>query len=56
MFLPSLWLLASSSSLLVCALPTLGSVNSENSVNSKTIGVTNRASDTAGLVGRIPST
>ena len=54
MLLSSLWLLASSSSLLAHAFPTLGSANSVNNVNSKTTGITNRASDTTGLVGRIP--
>ena len=51
MLLSSLWLLASSSSLLAHAFPTL---DSANSVNSKTTGITNKASDTTGLVGRIP--
>ena len=39
------WFLESSSSLLACALPTLGAANSGN---SKTTGVTNRNSDTLG--------
>ena len=39
-------LLESSSSLWAWALPTLGSANRANSVNSKTTGVTNRMSDT----------
>ena len=43
MCLKFLWLLKSSSSLLVCALPTL---DSANSVNSKRIGTVNRISDT----------
>ena len=43
MCLQFLWLLTSSSSLLARALPTLSSANS---VNSKTIGVTNRICDT----------
>jgi len=43
MCLHFLRLLTSSSSLLACALPTLGSANS---VNSKTTGVTIRISDT----------
>ena len=38
-----LWLLRSSPSLLLCALPTL---DSANSVNSKRIGTVNRISDT----------
>ena len=33
------------------AFPTL---DSANSVNSKTTGITNKARDTTGLVGRIP--
>ena len=37
-----LWLLEFSSGLLTHALPTLGSVNSVDSVNSKTVGVRNR--------------
>ena len=39
-------LLESPSSLLVRALPTLGSGNSADSVNSKTAGIKNRISDT----------
>ena len=42
MCLHFLWLLASSSSLLAHALPTLGSANSVDTVNSKTIGAMNR--------------
>ena len=42
MCLQFLWLLASSSSLLCHALPTLGSANSVNSMNSKTTGHMNR--------------
>ena len=41
--------LESSSSLLGHALSILGSANSVNSVNSKTIGVTNKISNTAGI-------
>jgi len=37
-----LWLLEFSSGLLTHALPTLGSVNGVDSVNSKTVGVRNR--------------
>ena len=40
-----LQILASSSSLLAQALPTLGSVNSANNVSSKTIGIMNRISN-----------
>ena len=43
MCLQFLWLLASPSSFLACALPTLGSANS---VNSETTGVMNRISKT----------
>ena len=50
MWLQFLWLLESPSSLLAHALPTLGSANS---VNSRTVGVTNKISDTIGVVGRI---
>ena len=38
-----------SSNLLACALPTTGSVNSVDSVNSKTMGITNRIINTHGL-------
>ena len=48
MCLPFLWFLESSS-LLALALSTLGSANSVNSVNSKTIGVTNKISNIAGI-------
>ena len=47
--------LKSSSSLLAHGLSTLGSANSENSVNSKTIGNTNRISNTTGIVSRMNS-
>lgn len=50
MWLQFLWLLESPSSLLAHAFPTLGSANS---VNSRTVGVTN-VGDTIGVVGRIP--
>ena len=46
MCLQFLWLLKSSSSLLACALPTVGSANSVDSVSSETAGVMNRISDT----------
>ena len=46
MCLHFLWLLTSSSSLLAQALPTLGSMNSADSMNGKTIGIMNRISDT----------
>lgn len=49
MCLQFLGLLKSPSSLLAQALPTLGSASSAYSVNSKTIGVTSRISNTAGL-------
>ena len=45
MCLQFLWLLAFSSSPLAHVLPTMGSVNSVPSVNSKTIGVTNKISN-----------
>ena len=45
MHLHALQLLASSSRLLSHALPTPGSVNSVNSVNSNTTGIKNRVSD-----------
>ena len=45
MCLQFLWLLESPSSLLACTLPTLGSANSVDSVNSETTGVMNRISD-----------
>ena len=46
MCLHFLWLLTSSSSLLAQALPTLGSMNSADSMNGKTVGIMNRISDT----------
>ena len=46
MCLQFLQLLESSSSISAHALPTLGSTNSTDSVNSKTIGITNRISGT----------
>ena len=42
----AVWLLKSPSSLLARTLPTLGSANSADSVNSKTVGVINRINDT----------
>ena len=51
MCLQFLGLLKSPSSLLAQALPTLGSASSASSVNSKTIGVTSRISNTAGKAG-----
>ena len=47
------WPLKSPSSILACTLPTLGSTNSVDSENSVTVSVTNRISDTIGVVGRI---
>ena len=49
MCLPFLGSLSLLSSLLAHALSILGSANSVNSVNSKTIGVTNKISNTAGI-------
>ena len=57
MCLQFLWLLASSSSLLAGALPTLGSVNNADSVNSKTIGALSRMnSEKVGVTSRISNT
>ena len=50
MHLHALQLLVSSSRLLAHALPTPGSVNSANSVNSKTTGIKNRVSDTHNVI------
>ena len=47
MCLQFLWLFVSSSNLLVHALPTLDSTNSVQSVNSKTVGIMNRISNTS---------
>ena len=47
------WLLESPSSLLACTLSTLGSLNSVDNVNSETIDIMNRISNTTGVVSRI---
>ena len=50
------WLLKFSSSVLAHTWPTLGLANSADSVNNKTIGITNRMiSNTIDIVGRIPN-
>ena len=55
MCLQFLWLLESLSSLLACALPTLGSANSEDSEIQQTTGARNRMKcNTTGVVGRYP--
>ena len=50
-----LQLLVSPSRLLARTLPTLGSVNSVDNVNRKTIDIMNRIRNTIGKVDRIPS-
>ena len=45
-FLP---LLESSSSLLLCALPAMGSANSTGSMNSKTVGTVSSISNTVAI-------
>ena len=50
MCLEFLWLLESSPSLLDRALPSLGSVNRVNTVNSKTSSIMNRTSKTIPLL------
>lgn len=50
-----LQLLASPSRLLALTLHTLGSANSVDNVNRKTIDIMNRISNTIGKVDRIPS-
>ena len=47
--------LESPCSLLASSLPILGSANSAHSVNSKTVGVTNRISSASGIVSRMRS-
>ena len=54
MCLQFLRLVESPSSLLAGTLPTLGSVNRVNSVNSETISAADRISNTTGVVGRVP--
>ena len=49
-YLQFLWLLRSPSRLLAHALPPLGSVNSEDSGNSKTIGIMNRITKTSSVL------
>ena len=52
MCLQFLWLLKTPSSLLVCTLPTLGSANSVDSMNSKTLGITNRMNNNTPIIPR----